>query len=217
MVKLMYVLSAVFVAFFALLIARPGSSAAYTEKDMERLYPSSLGAYHMRPDQTHNNPNQTYRMDESTYQSLVPYGIVCRVLDNGKTAYDVVVISGDQPDTFHNPLVCFVAQDYKVVDSKQIVLHTKSRGDVPCIEATATKGGHSQIAIYTYEGPSGMFPENTPLHRDMFATQLETGKPQSASFFRFMTEYSTTTAPELEAFAVSYLDASPVRPKVGQF
>jgi hypothetical protein len=216
MIKQMYGLSALFVVFCAFLIVRPGPKIAYTEKDMERVYPDSLGDYHMIPDPRGENPRQSYKADVTTYRALVPYGIVSRVLTNGKRSFEVVVIAGDQPDTFHNPLVCFASQDYKVLRNDNITLKTQSRGDVSCILAIAKKGDMIQSALYTYEGPTKMSPENTGLHNDMFLTQLQTGRPQSATFFRFMTEDSKETPEDLEAFAVRYLDAAPVRPKINQ-
>lgn len=215
MIKQMYILSGFFAICGLTLVMRPNAHIAYTESDIERAYPDSLGAYHMRPDATGSDPHQSYHMDETTYRALQPYGIVCRVLDNGKTAYDVVVIAGDQPDTFHNPLVCFASQDYKVLESQQIMLKTKSRGEVPCMLAQAQKGDRTQYALYTYEGPTKMAPENTDLFKDMFFTQVFTAVPHSATFFRFLTLDSATTKEDLETFAANYLDASPVRPKLG--
>jgi len=216
MIKQMYGLSAVFVGFFVLCLVRPKPNITYTEKDMEKIYPRTMGNYAMEPDQTGSNPNQTLRMDETSYRALVPYGIVDRILSDGKSAYDVVIIAGDQPDTFHNPLVCFASQDYKVEDPQKIMLSTKSRGMVPCMLTTALKGNVATIALYTYEGPSVMCPENVDLHKDMFYTQLRTSQPQSGTFFRFLTESQGATKEQLESFASSYLDTCPVRPKVHQ-
>jgi len=212
MVKQMYILSGFFAVFGAALLLRPNAHIAYTEADMEKAYPESVGTYHMKPDADRSDAHQSYHMDETTYRALQPYGIVSRVLDNGKRSYDVVEIAGDQPDTFHNPLVCFASQDYKVLDNKKIILKTKTRGDIPCILAQAEKGGRNQFALYFYEGPTKFVPENTDLFWDLFLTQVKTAKPHSATFFRFLTLDDTTTSEDLETFAASYLDASPVRP-----
>jgi hypothetical protein len=216
MIKQMYGLSAVFLGFFALCLARPKPNITYTEQDMEKIYPESVGYFHMVRDPSNSNPHQSYRMDETSYRALVPYGIVSRLLNDGKQSFEVVIIAGDQPDTFHNPLVCFASQDFKVQDPQKIMLKTKSRGMVPCMLTEAIKGHDGTYALYTYEGPSVMCPENSDLHRDMFYTQLRTGKPQSATFFRFLTKDQNATKDELEKFAANYLDACPVRPKVHQ-
>lgn len=212
MIKQMYLLGGFFAICGVALVMRPNAHIAYTEADMEKAYPDSLGTYHMKPDPAQSDPHQSYHMDETTYRALQPYGIVCRIMDNGKRAFDVVVISGDQPDTFHNPLICFAAQDYKVLGSEEITLKTKSRGDVKCMLAQAQKGDRSQYALYTYEGPTKMALENTDLFRDLFLTQIRTAKPHAATFFRFLTLDNNSTKEDLETFAANYLDASPVRP-----
>ncbi len=76
-----------------------------TEAWMEQRLPRRVGSFSFVPGP--DNPEQTYRMEESTYELLKPYGIVCRVFRSGSEAYDVVVIASSSRQTFQVRLNIF--------------------------------------------------------------------------------------------------------------
>lgn len=180
---------------------------------LERQYPTNLGPYATVPDPDDGSTMHSYRMDDVTYKTLKPYGIVGRVLTDGKQAYDVVTLAGDSPESFHNPLQCFAAQEWTVKEPRQITIQTKSRGEVHATIAEATRsGGSPQYALYTYESPLGMCANPPDLGKDLLKATLMSGKVQIGTFFRFMSRTPNISENQMIDFARQYLDASPVRP-----
>lgn len=179
---------------------------------LERQYPTTLGKYAMQPG-SDGSMGHSYRMDPETYKTLKPYGIVGRTLSDGTSTYDVVTVAGDSEESFHNPLLCFQAQDWTVNWSKEITIQTKSRGPVRATLAQATKaGGTPQYALYTYEGPRGTISDPFQLKGDMFKSEIRSGKIQFATFFRFISLSPDISETQITQFAHDYLEASPVRP-----
>ena len=206
-------LSGVFAVFGVGMLARPTAKPYKVDETwLENQYPAVLGDYAMQP-ATDGSKGHTYKMDDTTYQTLKPYGIVGRVLSDGQRTFDVVTIAGDSEESFHNPLLCFHAQDWTVNWNKEIVIPTKSRGDVRATIAQASRaGGAPQYALYTYEGPKGTVPDPFQLKEDFFKSEIRTGQIQFATFFRFMSLTQNVTEEQMIKFAHDYLEASPVRP-----
>ena len=207
-----FLLSGLFLALGAGIVLRPTTTGKHVDEAwLERAYPSSVDRFSMVP-AADGSTGHSYRMDDTTYQELKPFGIVGRTLTDGKRNFDVVVLAGDESDSFHNPLACFASQEWKVVDSKVVQVPTKSRGDVEMTFAKAEKDGQTFAALYTFEGPGAMHATNGALHSDMFVSQLKTGRARPATFFRFLTRVDGQSDAQVMRFAADYLDASPVRP-----
>lgn len=213
MIRRTYALS-ILMAMFGLVVLVFGhmNTRPVDEKWLEKTYPMSVGNFRMVPGQ--DNPMQSYRMDENTYRELDPFGIVSRILSDGHHSYDVVVISSNERDSFHNPLACFTTQEWKIQETHEIKIPTKSRGMVAATLAHAEKGGMMHIAVYTYEGPSAMHPVVPELHNDLLLSELKTARPQFGTFFRFVSQDANVPDDEVIKFAADYLDASPVRPVI---
>ena len=198
-------LTGIFAVTGAGILLRPTTKPyKVNEAWLANQYPTSLDRY---------ATVQTNKMDEETYRTLKPYGIVDRVMSDGARTFDVVTLAGDSDESFHNPIICFGAQDWKVDSSKDVVLHTKNRGDVAAtLVGTSRSGGPIQYALYTYEGPNAMYPDPTKLKYGMFWTEAKSGKIQFATFFRFMSVSNNIGPDEMVKFGTDYLNASPVRP-----
>lgn len=181
---------------------------------LERQYPTHLGDYTMVPDEKDPTAGHSYKSDDTTYSTLLhPYGIVARVLTDGKHQFDVTLIAGDKEQNFHNPLQCFGAQGWTQDWTKEIVIPTKSRGDVKATMVEEHYQNNPPIyALYTYEGPRGTFPNNFSLARDMLWASLLTGHVQVGTFVRFMNRTANISEAEMVQFAHDYLEAAPVRP-----
>lgn len=205
-------LAGLFAVFGVGALLRPRSDAHHVDEAwLERTYPAAVGGYSAVPSPD-GSKGHSYKMDETTYQALQPYGIVARTLTNGQKYYDVVVIAGDQPDTFHNPVACFGSQEWKVLSSETLRLATKTHGEVNATVTKAEKNGEQYTALYTFEGPDATYGTNSDLINDLFWSQLKSGKIQTATFFRFMAPTPSGDDAALRRFAVDYLDQAPVRP-----
>ena len=187
---------------------------AVDESWLERQYPTAFGPYSMMPDDKDPSAGHSYKAEETTYRALLnPYGIVSRVLTDGKARYDVTLIAGDKEQNFHNPLQCFGAQGWTQDWAKEIKIPTKSRGEVSATLVRETYQNQPPVyALYTYETPRGTSPTNFGLTRQLFLAGLMTGRVQVGTFFRFMSMTPNISESQIIRFAHDYLEASPVRP-----
>ena len=172
---------------------------------MEKRVPHNVADYDFRGSA---NPEQTYKMDPVTYETLNPYGIVCRVFDNGKAQFDTVVIHSNNSDSFHDPRVCFQSQGSELLNQRVRQVDTKTRGSVPVTFIKTSYNGSERTAAYTYRGPSGFTDAPIPLMNDLFLSELKQGTVQTGTFFRFIALNPTTTEDELATFIGQFLDAS---------
>lgn len=168
-----------------------------TEQWLGSVSPSTVGAYSTR---------NSYTMDKKVYETLKPFGIISRVLTDGRRNFDVVVIAGDDPAAFHDPRICFTSQGMELKNEKTVTLDTTSHGPVP-LTVVEVKGQHGQqmIAAYCYRGPKRMHASPKRLSNDMFFTELTTGKPSEGVFYRFISMNPETTEKELLAFIKDYM------------
>jgi len=178
---------------------------------VEQMYPDHVGAY---------TTIQKIPMDETALRELDPMGYAWRVMSDGRHAIDVMVLTSHERNSFHTPLDCFPAQDFKISEQQIVPVHTKTRGDVPMSVARAEKQGQVSYVAFTYEGPTGMHGANEgaagfkQLRGDLFFSELRTGRPQFGTFFRFVSP-AAMSREDLFKFAAEYLDACPVRPIKG--
>lgn len=88
-------------------VPRP-SATKRTEAWMESQLPVRVGDFEFVA--SAQNPMQSYKMEKTTYETLKPFGIVSRVYSKSGEQYDVVVVSSDNGDSFHDPSICFQSQ-----------------------------------------------------------------------------------------------------------
>jgi len=180
---------------------KPKPLPGRTEAWMERTAPSVVGDYKIE---------STYKMDPSTYKELQPYGIVCRILSNGKQSYDVTLVASNRKTSFHDPRVCFPSQGWSFDDQKRVVVDTATRGAIPVsiIAMTDEDSNTPQLAAYFYRGPKGFYPTPQALSWSMLMDQFM-GRNDEGVFYRFMPNYKGATEEDLKKFITLYMDQAP--------
>lgn len=178
-----------------------------TENWMEEKAPMSFGAYKVRRDPDNPDSTVSYRMDEMTYKTLVPYGIVARIFESATESFDAVVIASSDKDSFHDPRVCFTAQGWVIDSEETATLKTKTRGEVP---VTLAKLNHKdkgrRWTVFFYKGPAGFTATTSALKIQMLSHQLATLKNAEGVFYRFIPIYESTTQDQLMSFVADWLD-----------
>lgn len=152
------------------------------------------------------NPEQSYRMDESTYKTLTPFGIVARSYSGKAGEYDAVLIASRSRSSFHDPRVCFTAQRWKILEEKPITIETKTRGIVPATLVIMEGPRTRQIAAYFYRGPTGFKGSTVQLKFDMFWQRLLGRSDVDGVFYRFIPGNTDCTEEELKQFIAEYLE-----------
>lgn len=155
-----------------------------------------------------DDPNNSYRMSQVTYDTLKPFGIVSRVYDNGGRRFDTVVIASTNSDSFHDPAVCFQSQGSVLEDQRQGTIDTKTRGAVPATFLSTNLSGQKRLAAFLYKGPKGFTAAPMRLIYDMFLGELSTSKVQEGVFYRFIALSSSATEDDLKKYVGQFLDAS---------
>lgn len=198
--------SSIFLAFGVAAMVMPKAKAPWrTEAWMEQNLPMKVGEYDMIP--SAENPMCSYKMPQTSYDALNPYGIVARVFTNDKFKFDTVVVAANDRISLHDPKDCFPGQNWVITWEKKIPLQTKSRVPVNAV-AIGLKGERGErIALYTYRGPSGTYNVRNDMFWDWFMTELKGVKPEGA-LMRVMTLDEHTELNELVDFATKWFDAA---------
>ncbi len=207
MVKRTLVFAAILGAFGAAARLRPVEVAPWrTEEWMESVLPKELPGYSYMPGP--DGPGRSYRANQQTYDKLKPYGMVGRFFSKGDNVVDTLVVAGNDRDCFHDPYVCFPAQDFQIVSSHSATIQTRTRGSVPATVLQVKNGNLEQYAVFFYKGPDGFHPTQNTLYSDWFWNELRMGKPAEGAFYRFMGVRGQISEDELKQVAVNYLDAA---------
>lgn len=188
---------------------KPDRSGAVSESWMEENLPRNVGSFSFVPGT--DNPNQTYRMEESTYELLKPYGIVCRVFRFGGEAYDTVVVASSSRETFHDPSVCFSGQGWDFDRFERVSIPTATRGAVPATLAIAggtDASGAKRLALYFYKSESTFVPTTLGIKWELFKAQLLQRRAVDGVFFRFIPLHPNPSKESLIAFAGKFLDSA---------
>lgn len=178
------------------------------EEWFEKAIPIEMDGFQMRP--SPQNPLQSYKMTQETYDQLKPLGIVSRIYDGGPRSYDAVLIAGDNSDSFHDQRACFAAQGWTVIEDDLITVPTEKFGEVKAIRLKL-KGQNEEpaLAIYTIRGPSGaFFNDFNSMWLDYMKMELTTGSIHQGQFIRTIDLTGKASAEELTAFTAQFIDAS---------
>ncbi|MBA3727257.1 MAG: exosortase-associated EpsI family protein [Armatimonadetes bacterium] len=164
-----------------------------SEAWMEAAVPEEIDGYTFT---TSSKRDATVRMDEMTYEILKPFGIVVRNFtgQDGKN-FDFVVIAGNSRKSFHDPQVCFSAQNWQLIDPKLQEINLPSvGGKVPATVMGLKRPGANGVAMYFYRGPMGW--RHSPLYIpfDLTFAKLLMKDDADAQFFRFIMSPATTPA-----------------------
>ncbi|MBS1716541.1 MAG: exosortase-associated EpsI family protein [Armatimonadetes bacterium] len=174
-------------------------SISRSEDWVAQQCPTTVGKYRMM---------DSYKMDQLVYDTLAPFGIVCHHYTDGRKIFDVVVIASASPKSFHDPRICFSSQGLELMEEKNIVIHSKTHGEVPMTLVKIKENGLDLYSAYTYKGPSGMIATPKGLMKDLFLTSLKKFHTQEGVFLRFIAKYPAPTEKELSEFITEYLDAA---------
>jgi len=175
------------------------------EKWLETVTPQEVRGVCFVP--SSENPNQTYKMNQETYDMLKPYGIVARVFEYEGHKIDTVVIAGDNADSFHDQRACFESQGWQVVGDQQMELTLPDGRKVPMVQLDlASKEQGRTTALYAFRGPSGkVFSQFGGMWRDYFVAELTSGRIHGGEFFRFIDLSGSENKEPLYRFAGEFM------------
>lgn len=170
------------------------SSKTYEEKTeewMEASIPEELPGYQFS---TSSRSNEAAKMDDNTYQILKPFGIVVRqfVGPSDGRYYEATVIGGNTRKSFHDPQICFSAQQWALIDpGKREVDIPALGGKIPATTMALERSGTRGVAMYFYGGPGGWRHSPLILPIDLTMAKLLMKDSIDAQFFRFIMSPAT--------------------------
>jgi len=173
------------------------------ESGMQRLAPQSVPGYRMIPGP--EGLAYTYRMPQSTYDALKPFGIVARQFTNGNQTFDVVLVTSDSHESFHDPKICFSAQGWNFKSLSDDTVAVPGRGTIPMTVADMTGDHQEALAAYFYRGPAGFVSNPKVLQLDMFKEVLFGRKSIDSTFYRFMPSSANVSLDQLKSFIAAYM------------
>lgn len=166
--------------------------------------PTQIGPYHYV--ENPRTPGVSYKMDESTYSTLNPWGIVAREFENGPKKFDVVLISSNRKTSFHDPRVCFRAQGWIFKSEQQDSVDT-SRGVIPMTFVEMNDPQEKpQIAAFFYKDLHHFYSTPQALALDMFWSRFRGEAEIQGVFYRFIPLYDGATESDLKDFIRLYMD-----------
>jgi len=177
-----------------------------TEEWMQQHLPTTVGKYVFYP--PHPGAQETSRMDQSVYDILKPFGIVCRVYQANDEQYEVAVIASQSDDSFHDPRVCFSAQKWTLGPMIETPIPTKKHGTVYATITEMTGPPGERIAAFLYKGPNRFYPTTAELKWVMLFEQLRGNNNLQGVFYRFIPLHSRATKEDLVKFIGEYLDVA---------
>lgn len=189
--------------------SKPNRPDPKSEGWMEGHLPRQIGSFSFVPGP--DNPEQTYRMEQATYDLLKPYGIVCRVYRAGAEAYDVVVIASSSRETFHDPSVCFSGQGWDFDRLSTVRIPTRTRGEVPATLAVRNRKGSNEperLALYFYKSEEGFVPSTLLIKWELFKAQLLRRRATDGIFYRFIPLHARPSEADTLRFAGEFLDSA---------
>jgi hypothetical protein len=170
------------------------------------MLPTKVGDWLFVPD----NPGSkiTRKQDQKTYDELDPIGIGEQNYIRGNLGFNVVVIAGNQMESFHDQRWCFVAQGWTITEEKEVLVPTQSRGKVPAFYVRIKREGMASDvpAMFIFHGPSGYHATTNAASRDFFWSELTTGNKHIGFSYRFIAQWPGATEEDVKAFAGAYID-----------
>lgn len=187
------VLALFIVVGVVMLVIVPPDYKSRTEDWMESAVPEEIPGYTLT-NSTRTDP--TYRTSESyklQMEVLSPFGIVERTYrgEDGRT-YQFLVIAGNTRKSFHDPQVCFSAQNWILLEPRLSNIDIPAMGgNVPATVMGIKRGGLTGLAIYYYKTPLNL--RHSPLFMpiDMTLAKLMMRKDIDGQFYRFIVSPAT--------------------------
>lgn len=176
-----------------------------TTAEIENMVPLKLSGF-----RTELAAGQTvsYTMDKEVYEVLHPWAIVARVFSTKDHQYDVVVIASRNKDSFHDPQVCFKAQNWTLSNQRLSTVSTQKRGEVPVTLVDMEQDGERRIALYFFKTTQGYFGDIHEVKLKMMSYKfLHLGKDDEGAFIRIIPD-SGVSEEQLKQFVGSWIDAA---------
>jgi hypothetical protein len=178
------------------------------ESWLHEMVPTQVGDWLFVPE----NPGSkvTRRQDEKTYEELDPIGIAEQNYIRGNLGFNVVVIAGNQMESFHDQRWCFVAQGWAITEDREVKVKTQSRGEVPAFYVRIKREGMPADvpAMFIFHGPTAHHATTTSASRDFFWHELTKGTKHIGYSYRFIAQWPGATEDDVKEFAAAYLDAA---------
>lgn len=174
-----------------------------TEKTMEEKAPVSVPGYQILPGP--EGVAYSYKMPESTYDTLKPFGIVARTYTDGTKNFDAVLITSDSHESFHDPKICFSGQGWTFETSREEKLALPDGRTIPMTVVEMHGPVTDTTAIYFYKGPNGFVSEPKRLQMDMFNEVLFGRKQTISTFYRFLPSTPGVPLEQLREFVKTYM------------
>lgn len=163
-----------------------------TEAWMEAAVPEQIPGYRFA---TSTKQNVAIRMDPSTYEILQPYGIVIRrYQDSEGRLLDFTVVAGNSRKSFHDPQVCFTAQNWELINPRLRRVNIPALGgEIPAtiMGLKQQKSDERAAAVYFYKDPVGWRHSPLFVPIDLTFAKLLFWDTVDAQFFRFMVQPAT--------------------------
>lgn len=176
-----------------------------TSEEIEKMVPLKLSNYTTALEA---GKSVSYEMGKEVYDVLHPWAIVARIFTKGEEEYDVVAIASRNKDSFHDPQVCFTAQDWKLTNQRFATVVTKSRGNVPVTLVDMEKNGEKKIALYFFKTTQGYIGGIQEVKLKMMTYKFKHfGKDDEGAFIRVI---PTKVVDEelLKKFTGQWIDAA---------
>jgi hypothetical protein len=174
-----------------------------TEEEVAQMLPRKVGRFDaaMGPEEI-----CSYKMEQSTYDILRPWGIIARVFANGPEQYDVVAIVSRSKESFHDPQICFTAQGWRLSNQRHDTIVTKTRGSVPITLVDMELGGAKTVAMYFFKTQQGYFGDMGAVKSAMLMYKLtHFMKDDEGAFIRVIPKGSTDVE-LMKKFVGSWID-----------
>ena len=195
------------------LMPQPNKTNTISEEKLADMAPRTMrGNEFLKGD---GGRDATYKMDEVSYKVLEYPSAICRQFDVDGDKYDVVVIASRSKDAFHDPNICFSAQNWVLEKRTPMTFPTKSRGNMPITVITMSNGQtRHQLAAYIYKGPGGYYNDTNKLKLAFLKEELMLGSNLDGVFYRFIPYFKEKEMSEdqqreaLLSFVSEYMDAA---------
>ena len=211
--KHLYILCGVIAAIAGTIffMPAPDRDSKISEDELAKLVPVELMG--QRFETGTGGADATYRMDDESYKVLEYPSAICRQFDIEGDLYDVVVIASRSKDAFHDPNICFAAQQWSIEKRTPTTIETKSRGEMPLtVISMFNKETRRQLAAYIYKGPGGFYSDTNRLKLAFLKEELMLGNNLEGVFYRFIPYFKDKDMPEaeqqakLKAFVSNFVD-----------
>jgi hypothetical protein len=171
---------------------------------MEKSAPTAIGKFVF--EENKETPGKSYKMDDRSYELLQPFGIVPRRYSDGDKTFEVLLISSNTKESFHDQDVCFPGQGMTPIGDKVHRIEMEGRGVVPVVVSKYKKGENTIISAYIYRGPGGYHESPQGLAWAMLMNALTFARESNNSnFYRFMPLFPDATDEETLDFITKYM------------